>query len=106
MQNFLNTFKKANENNILVDELIASNSTDWFLNEVLEVSEKTYDEYFNKLAKPLWRYYLDGEESIQEIENNMYKYFCAEGYDVENLTEEEKIQIIENYIAVFTKACN
>ena len=104
MQNFLNVFNKASENNILVDELIAATSTDWFLNEVLKVSEETYNKYFNKLAKPLWRYYLHGGEEIRAIENNMYEDVVAEGYDVDNLTEEEKIKIINNYIEAFTEA--
>lgn len=95
MQNFLNVFRKATENNILVDELIVANSTDWFLNEVLEVSNKTYSEYFNKLADAIWKCYLDTELSIKDIENNIYECIFETGND----NESKKIKIIDYVIS-------
>lgn len=101
MKNFLNTFKKATENSILVDELISANSTDWFLNEVLEVSDKTYSEYFNKLADAIWKCYIDTELSIKDIENSIYVsiFEIDDNKNIESLTESKKIKIIDYVIS-------
>ena len=108
MKNFLNVFNKASENNILVDELIAANSTDWFLNEVLEVSDETYSEYFNKLADTIRKCYLDTELSINDIENNIYEciFGTSNNKNIESATESKKIEMIDYVISELGKMRN
>lgn len=101
MKNFLNVFRKASENNIFVDELISANSTDWFLKEVLEVSNKTYSEYFNKLADAIRKCYLDTELSIKDVENSIYEciYEIDDNKNIESATESKKIETIDYVIS-------
>lgn len=105
MQNFLNTFKKANENNILVDELIAANSTDWFLHEVLGVEDNTYNKYFDKLADAIRYCYIDTELSINDIENNIYEciFGMNDNKNIEFATESKKIEMIDYVISELDK---
>lgn len=103
MKNYLNTFRKANDNNILVDELIAANSADWFLKNVLEVEEKTYNKYFDNLAEAIWGCYIDAELNLEEIENNMYEYAFEFDDEIETRTESEKIALIKYVISKLDK---
>lgn len=105
MQNFLNVFNKATENNILVDELVAANSTDWFLNEVLEVEDNTYNKYFDKLANAIRKCYVNTELGIKDIENNIYEciFETDDNKNIENAPESKKIEVIDYVISELAK---
>ena len=108
MSNFLNVFRKATENNILVDELIAATSTDWFLNEVLGVEDNTYNKYFDKLADAIRYCYIDTELSIKDIENNIYEciFEMDDNKNIESATESKKIEMIDYVISELDKMRN
>lgn len=63
----LQTMRK---NNLDISNLIAANSTEWFLKDIcrMKESDEKYHEYFEKVAEQIKDTYLYDDFSLDEIE--------------------------------------